>query len=197
MISLLEIPSVFNLWSRLTGDISVKQKIISEHIRPFDGAKILDIGCGTGGISNLIREVARVSYTGVDVNPKYIEFAKKQNYPGTFYSADITRGFQADTDFDIVMALDMMHHINDEQVRKAIALARRSLKQNGRFIFLDPVITKDRSFFEKQLMKLDRGRFIRTKDANNAFLKESFSEIESTFLTSYLIPWTECIFCCK
>lgn len=198
MRGILETPGVFNLWSRLTGDIPVKKKIISEFIRPFHGAKILDIGCGTGRMSELINRVVPVSYVGFDSNADYIEFAKQHSYPGTFFSEDITQTTRLDNDFDIVMALDMMHHVNDDQAKKVIAIAKKSLKPNGRFILLEPVITEQRSFFEKELMKLDRGKFIRKKNENISFLKESFSEIKDEILSdSYFIPWTECVFCCK
>ena len=198
MTRFLEYPVIFYFWSWITGDIPLKKKIIQEHIRPFEGAKILDIGCGTGVLAQLINEVTPVSYTGFDSNPKYIEFAKKRKYPGVFNVGSVHNSFLSANDFDIVLAMDVMHHLNDEEAKAMLTLAKKCLKQNGRFILQDPVITKQQGFFEKQLMKLDRGKYIRRTEADEEFLREVFSEVKIDMLSnSYFIPWTECVFSCK
>ena len=196
MTILLENPILFDLWNRITGDITIKKKIISDFIRPFPGAKILDIGCGTGAFSQLIQDPS-VSYIGVDLNPAYIKLAKKRKYPGLFYCEDAATLVLPENEFDIVLALDSLHHMDDEHVRQVLSFAKKCLKPNGRFVSIEPVITQNQPLLEKQLMKLDRGKHIRTIEANLAFFKEAFPEIHSELLNSYFIPWTECVFVCK
>lgn len=198
MIRLLENPLLFSLWSRVTGDIAVKKNIISKYILPFEGAKILDIGCGTGILADLLNDVAPVSYMGFDSNPGYIEYAKKKKYPGIFIAGDAGNIVFPEKEFDIIVALDVLHHISDEQAQQMLGLVKKCLKPNGRFILLDPVIRPEQTFFEKKLMNMDRGKHIRSADVILKILQGTFVDIKTKQLSgSYLIPWTECVFCCQ
>ncbi len=48
----------------------------------LEGKKILDFGCGFGGLYDFLKEKkVYCDYTGVDINPKFIEVAKKK-HPG-------------------------------------------------------------------------------------------------------------------
>ncbi len=54
-----------------------------------DGAEILDVGCATGGLASALAEkFSLASYTGVDINPGVIEYAK-----GDKNTAEMERSF--------------------------------------------------------------------------------------------------------
>jgi SAM-dependent methyltransferase len=198
MTGLLDNPFMYDLWSRITGDVVVKRKIMTEYIRPFNGAKVLDIGCATGTMSTLFQETGSVSYHGVDLNPKYIEHAKRKNYPGVFLLADIRNAGLLQNDFDLVTALDVLHHVNDDGAKALIEGAKKRLKQGGRFVLLDPVVRMDQPFFERTLMRMDRGKHIRSEKTILDLVRGSFTDVTvRTISHSYRIPWTECVFCCQ
>jgi 2-polyprenyl-6-hydroxyphenyl methylase/3-demethylubiquinone-9 3-methyltransferase len=98
-------------------------------------AKILDVGCGAGLISN---ELAKDGYElhGVDQSASSIEVAKRHAPRGSkvHYSAgDAFALPYEDQSFDVVMLLDFLEHVEDPAA--AIKEAGRVLKPNGMMLF--------------------------------------------------------------
>lgn len=72
----------------------------------LNGAKILDIGCGTGNLLEYIGSgFSNYKYTGIDVLPHMIERAKKKGLNGQFYCMDIFKNnpFTAGA-FDVIFS---------------------------------------------------------------------------------------------
>lgn len=62
------------------GRQTVRFKVLSE-IGEIDKTRVLDIGCGFGDLYHFFRKLGKnVDYTGYDINPNFIEIAKKR-YP--------------------------------------------------------------------------------------------------------------------
>ena len=68
----------------LEANFTVIRKTIRDHLGSHPGRKVLDVACGPGAFSDLFPKDA---YTGVDLNPKYIRFAK-EHYQGQFSVQD-------------------------------------------------------------------------------------------------------------
>lgn len=95
------------------------------------GARVLDIGCGTGSISGMMREVRHADVLGIEPHP---ERAKKAEEEGIrvvngFYTDDIPRTHGT---FDVVLFADVLEHLADpihvlEQVKPALAPGGRVL----------------------------------------------------------------------
>jgi 2-polyprenyl-3-methyl-5-hydroxy-6-metoxy-1,4-benzoquinol methylase len=73
---LLERPAVFNRLMGLLGAAAVRERIVREFLQPTAGARLLDVGCGTGTLLDALP--ADVVYVGVDINPAYIETARQR-----------------------------------------------------------------------------------------------------------------------
>ena len=82
--------------------------------------RVLDVGCGPGTNA---RWFLHCDYTGVDLNPAYIDYARRR-YQRNFVVADVTAGAFASEQFDFVLANSLLHHIDDENAR--ILLRRRA-----------------------------------------------------------------------
>ena len=85
-----------------------ERKIFSKVI--FEKCSILDIGCAEGGFIKIIKSfVKNFDYTGVDVNRKMINLAKKKNPKHKFYEKnDFYQKFRYKK-FDIVLILGLLH----------------------------------------------------------------------------------------
>jgi trans-aconitate methyltransferase len=96
---------------------------------PGPGERILDLGCGTGHLTNRIA-AAGARVVGVDKSPRMIESAR-ENYPELeFIESDATTlGFNSE--FDAVFSNATIHWIKD-QPGLASAIWR-ALKPGGRF----------------------------------------------------------------
>lgn len=101
-----------------------------ELLAPKPNEKILDLGCGTGDLTNTIYK-KKANVVGVDKSENMIKQAKDKYSHINFLAKDATNlGY--DNEFDAVFSNATLHWIKEpEQALKSIY---KSLKQNGRFI---------------------------------------------------------------
>ena len=88
--------------------------IISNQLQ--DGERILDIGCGDGKIDKLIMDKKAVDIYGVDVLVRDKTFISVQKFDGEILP-------YKDNEFDVVMFIDVLHHI--ETPRNVLSEAKR------------------------------------------------------------------------
>ena len=70
---ILSSASAYALLQRALGSRPGKRRFIDEHVRPVPGARVLDIGCGTG---DMFKALGQVRYTGFDLSEPYIQRAR-------------------------------------------------------------------------------------------------------------------------
>ncbi len=100
-------------------------------LAPAAGEKIIDIGCGTGQLTNEIKNFG-TEVTGIDASAEMIAKAK-ENYPGIdFYVKDAT-DFSFDEQFDAAFSNATLHWINKQEA--ALKCIYGCLKKGGRFVF--------------------------------------------------------------
>lgn len=99
------------------------------------GARIADLGCGSGVFTNMLRE-AGYSAVGVDISPKLIEVGKSK-YPGLeLIEGDIENLPFVDGSLDGVLLSGVVHHFPDP--RRCVAEVHRTLCRGGKFMAFDP-----------------------------------------------------------
>ncbi len=94
------------------------------------GERILDLGCGTGPLTNKIKEHG-AEVIGIDASEDMIAKAK-ESFPGlTFLVADAA-DFHFDEPFDAVFSNAVLHWVH--KADEAIKCVYNSLKPGGRFV---------------------------------------------------------------
>ena len=136
-------------------------------------SRVLDVGCGPG--TNAGR-FAGVDYVGIDLNPRYIDYARHR-YGRDFRVADATR-FEAlpDERFDFILVNSFLHHISDDDTRSLLAHLRTLLTSGGHIHVLELVLPEHRSI-ARLLARLDRGDFPRPISSWSELLSDSFEPI--------------------
>lgn len=108
--------------------------VIAEIQSVFSQAKVLDIGCGAGLLSN---ELSRqgMDVTGVDISEASLAVARRYDTAGrvNYRSCDANQLPFADGSFDVACALDFLEHV--ETPSKVVAEAARVLRPGGLFFF--------------------------------------------------------------
>ncbi len=159
----LRVPFLYNLFQNVVGANALRRRIIRNHARARPGDKVIDIGCGP---AQILQSLPNVEYFGLDTDPGYIAFAKRSyGGKGTFVVGN-TRSVEGDSRFkdaDIVIAITVLHHLDDQDAVHCIRFAYDALKAGGRFICLDPCWIPNQGVFSKYIMSHDRGRNIRTE----------------------------------
>jgi 2-polyprenyl-3-methyl-5-hydroxy-6-metoxy-1,4-benzoquinol methylase len=101
------------------------------------GKSVLDIACGVGYASQLFIEVGAVSYDGVDINEKLIQYAKN-NYATELirYSVDDICTFKIDKQFDLISCFETIEHVKNYEA--AIQNLYTLLKPGGILLISSP-----------------------------------------------------------
>ncbi len=101
-----------------------------ELLAPRSGESILDIGSGTGQLTEKISQ-SGATVMGIDSSENMVEKAK-QNYPNLQFNVVDARNFQFDTTFDAVFSNSTLHWIPEADA--VIDRITKSLKVGGRFV---------------------------------------------------------------
>lgn len=194
--ALLSYPLVYEAWGRFVGAEGWRRKLTAEHMRPQPGERVLDLGCGP---AELLPHLGDIEYTGIDISEPYILRARAtMDGRGEFRVGSAT-AIDADLeDFDLVVALGVLHHIDDDGVRDMFAGAAGALKPTGRMVTVDPVLVPGQNRVAHAIIVRDRGRHVRSVDGYEALARSAFGSVASTVRTDLLrIPYTHCILECR
>lgn len=110
--------------------VSEYGKELIELLRPQKGELILDLGCGTGDLTNQIA-LYGAQPIGLDQSETMLQRAKQKYNNLEFHQADAT-DFNFDAFFDAVFSNSVLHWIPEQD--KVITNIHKALKKNGRFI---------------------------------------------------------------
>lgn len=109
-------------------------------LMPLKGARVLDIGCGDGGLTRfLAREGATA--TGVDISTTRLAEARaKEAVPGADYREGRGEALPfPDASVDGVVYHNALHHVPVEAQAAALVEAARVLKPGGRVLVFEPL----------------------------------------------------------
>lgn len=95
--------------------------------------KILDVGCGTGANLKMLAKCG--SAEGVDISPQAVEFCRERGLSSVKLGAIEHLPYE-DNSFDIVTALDVVEHLDDDVA--GLREMRRVLRRDGRLLLFVP-----------------------------------------------------------
>jgi 2-polyprenyl-3-methyl-5-hydroxy-6-metoxy-1,4-benzoquinol methylase len=134
---------------------------------------VLDIGCGIGQYA----EVTRGPYLGVDLNERYITHAARRyrNTDRTFRAVDVTRLWQENRCYQLVLLVDFLHHLSDDQ---AVAILREAWQLcGGQVISFEPV-KQQSNRVGQWIIDHDRGAYMRPLEDLHRLFERAGLEID-------------------
>jgi SAM-dependent methyltransferase len=198
LLRCLKVPFLYDLFQGVVGANALRRRIIRNHVRAKAGDKVIDIGCGP---ARVLQSLPDVEYLGLDINPDYIAFAE-QAYgdKGTFVVGD-TRSLRSDSRFknaDIVIAVSVLHHLDDEQAADCIRFAYDALKRGGRLICHEACWIPNQGAVSRYIMSKDRGRNIRTEQQYRQLAAKVFRNVDAWVDTKPMrIPYVTVVLECE
>lgn len=99
---------------------------------------ILDVGCAGGHYYRTLQyHLGAIDYTGCDITPEYIKFARERFPEKTWLEADVRRLPFPDKSFDYVLCLFVLVHLSQEDMAQALReltrVARKQVLFSGYF----------------------------------------------------------------
>lgn len=192
---ILASPSVYRLWVNLVGGPASARVLVSQYIRPRAGARILEIGCGPG---TLLHYLPTCDYLGFDLSPQYIAMAKR-HFPEAQFVCERVSQFSLvkERSFDVVLALGIVHHLDDAEARQLFQIAFDALRPGGKLVTLDGVWVDGQSSAARWLLARDRGEYIRSESEYMNIVSQVFSDIKPSIRHDLLrIPYSHLILEC-
>jgi SAM-dependent methyltransferase len=111
--------------------------------RPFDGLRVLDLGCGEGYCARLLRQGGAREVIGIDLSDGMVAAARREEERqplGIVYEqADATDLSKLPAgSFDVVLAMFLFNYLSSDATRACMAQVARLLCPGGRFVFAVP-----------------------------------------------------------
>ena len=104
---------------------------------PWEGMRVLDIGCGTGAQLQLY-EKAKCDVTGVDPSPAMLRIARQRLGETAPLEMREAEQWPSSADrFDLVLLSMVLHELEDEQRTAVLNTAKRAVKPEGRILVLE------------------------------------------------------------
>lgn len=177
----LALPWLYDTFQKVVGAYAwrdrVLQKFVTKSIPP--NGKLIDIGCGTAEAVKFLPK--GVEYIGFDRNPDYIKKAQQRfgHLNAVFHCEELSTSYLVKgSPADVVLALGIIHHLDDAQTINLLKLAKKLLGKSGFLLTLDPVFDSQQSSFAKYIISKDRGTAVRMELAYKELALQVFSRVE-------------------
>ena len=194
--AVLSHPLIYDTFQNIMGARSCRRDFSINFIRACPGNRLLDVGCGTAWILEYLP--GDIDYWGYDINPEYIaaaraKFGKRGQFTCRLLEESEVAGILP---FDIVIAVGLLHHLDDDNARNVLRLARLALQPGGRFVSLDPVFAAGQNPIARFIVSRDRGLNVRDAEGYLALARHEFCLVEGKVRHRIWIPYTHWIMEC-
>ena len=193
--AILSHPAVYSGFQWIMGGYKGRRQFVEDFIKPYPGMKILDIGCGP---ADILDSLDGVDYWGYDISDAYIRQANQRFAGrGTFVRKILTKSdLEKLPTFDVVLALGVLHHLDDSEAADLLKLSSTALRESGRVITIDPCLDPSQNPLARFLIRRDRGQNVRTLKGYTELATQVFPDSRVMLRHQAWIPYTHCIMEC-
>lgn len=162
---------------------NILKSILKKYFSDLDkNAKIVDIGCGTGGNIQLLKENYE-NVIGIDNNNCALEYCKEKGLK-TVIKGDLPNSIEIeDNSVDLILLFDVLEHIEEDE--KSLSVLKSKLKNEGHILLTVPAFPllwseHDEGFHHKRRYKM--------KQLKKMLKSLNFKIVKSSYLYFLLFP---------
>jgi SAM-dependent methyltransferase len=119
------------------GRRAILETILTRHLQPTAERRILDVGCGTGGMLPMLSGFGQV--WGIEGEPLAVEHCQAAFGQFDVRLGEIPTDVPSDGSFDVVTAFDVIEHIDDDQ--GALESLRSAVRPGGTAVVTVPALS--------------------------------------------------------
>jgi len=131
-----------------------KKSAIDALCPPTRNSFALDVGCGSGVISNYLSSKYGAKVIAIDGNSEAIDFGKAHFPAVDFRCALVDDDFDLDEEIGYVFCLELIEHIHEQQASELLHNFHRLLKPGGKLFLTTPNYRSAWPFIEKAMDSL-------------------------------------------
>lgn len=133
-------------WARTTpsslSDFTARPAVL-DMCQPFEGLRVLDLGCGEGYCARQLRRGGAAAVHGIDISGGMIEAALREEAReplGISYAVGDAMELRRVPahHYECVLAMFLFNYLNTDQTRACMTEVARVLEPGGRFVFAVP-----------------------------------------------------------
>jgi len=143
--------------------------------------KILDLGCGTGGLTNFLSNYGEV--VGIEKNKYAVDLARKRYL--YIKIGDVQKLPFSLNNFDLVTIFDVLYHHDVKIVDEVIVEARRVLKPSGYLLITDSAFSFLKS---KHDLVLHGDKRFNINQLTNILKENDFVVLKSSYIFFCIFP---------
>ena len=170
-------------WPRLFGFMNwgpgtdALTAVVKKELASGEGL-VLDFGCGRGA---LCQTFDAAEYVGFDITPSFVAFARQSHPAHKFAVMDGTNLAFQPNQFERIVIVGVLHHLDDTLTNRALMEIRRVLRADGMCLIIEAIPTRERgNIIGRLLRSMDAGAFIRPVQAWVSLLEEHL-QIERSY----------------
>jgi SAM-dependent methyltransferase len=193
--AILSHPLAYKMFQKLMSPPEVRQNFVSEFICPQAGMKVLDIGCGP---ADILDDLPAVNYFGFDISAAYIASAQSRFIGRGQFNCKLLEhdDLASMPKFDVVLALGLLHHLDDCEVDGLLRLAAAALRPDGRLVTIDPVLDQGQNSLARFLVKRDRGQNVRSRVGYEQLARAVYASVRAEVRHQVWVPYSHCMMVC-
>ena len=196
MKRILKYPFFYNFYQITIGCRPFLKRFANDYLKIDTNQKVLDLGCGTGNVCCFLPQ--NIDYVGIDISPKYIEYASKKYSKFKFLCKSLAEEISLNKTFDVVYGEAILAGLTDEQCKMMFETILKHSNSKTRIILSDMNYSVDASFMKKFLFSNERNSNVRDEEA---YLKlfEPYFEVNKISVINdvYRIPYSKLVFECS
>jgi SAM-dependent methyltransferase len=160
----------------------IVRQLLDKWLPPLEARRILDVGCGTGGMLKLLSEYGNLH--GIDTSPEAIEYSRaRAGDVATLHQGQVPDALPAGMSFDLITLFDVLEHM-PEPVQTLIQL-RAVLAANATLVCTVPAF----SFLWSQHDDINHHYRRYTRDMLRSELERGGFEVRySSYFNTLLFP---------
>lgn len=105
-----------------------RARILSKWVREANPQRVLDAGCGSGYLTELIAEQTDADVLGIDIAEESVDLAQQRETTAEFRVGDVT-AIEPASGYDVILFADVLEHF--EKPERVLAQAREALAPGG------------------------------------------------------------------